>query len=134
MEITLRQILFMVTGLALISLTLGILMAAFGRDGEVDDNGPRAAFKAHLAALDGGDWALSDTYTKDECTISAAGGSEEALQEVLDSGFSYRRTFQIEDVWINEDGTEAILELQAPPGLPPVAVLDLVDGEWLIAC
>ena len=56
------------------------------------------------------------------------------LQEVIDGGFSYRRTFQIEDVWINEDGTEAILELEAPPELPHVTVLDRVDGEWLIAC
>lgn len=32
---------------------------------------PREAFEAHLAALDAGEWALSDTYTKDECTIAA---------------------------------------------------------------
>ncbi len=124
----------MVSGLALVSLTLAILVAAFPSADEATDSGPRAAFEAHIAALDAGEWELSDTYARDECTIAAAGGSGEMLQEVLDDGFSYRRTFQIEDVWINEDGTEAILELGTPSELPPVAVLDLVDGEWLIAC
>ena len=119
-------------GLALIAALLIFILAILTPGGSTP--GPRKAFEAHIAALDAGEWELSDTYTKDECTIAAAGGSEEMLQEVLDGGFSYRRTFQIEDVWINEDGTEAILELEAPPKLPPVAVLDLVDGEWLIAC
>ena len=97
-------------------------------------SGPREAFEAHLAALDAGEWQLSDTYAKPECAIEAEGVSEASLQEVIDSGFSYRRTFQVEDVWINEAGDEALLELQVSPDLPQVAVLDLVDGEWLITC
>ncbi len=132
-----RQILFVFVGLVLAALLIGILLIAFGRDGEkviVIPAGVREAFEAHLAALDAGDWELSDSFVKDECTISAAGDSEKALQEVIDGGFSYRRAFDIDDVWINEDGTEAILELQTPPELPDIAVLDLVDGEWLVAC
>lgn len=134
MNATLRQILFLMVGIASVTLTLAVLVAAFGRESVAVDNSPRAVFEAHLAALDAGEWELSDIYAKDECTINAQGGSGEALQKVIDSGFSYRRSFQIEDVWINEDGTEAILELNVPSELPSVVVLDLVGEGWLIAC
>lgn len=117
-------------GLALIAVLFTFILTLGGGP----ELTPRAAFESHIAALDAGEWALSDTYTKAECTIAATGGSEEMLQEVIDGGFSYRRTFQIEDIWINEDGTEAILELNTSPGLPPIVVFDRVDGEWLIAC
>ncbi len=99
--------------------------------------GPRAAFELHLAALDAGEWALSDTYVKDECTIESLSGTDDAqaaLQAVLDSGFSYRRTFNVDDVWLNEDGTWAILEMDTPADLPDITTMELIDGEWLIAC
>lgn len=116
-------------GLSLIAFLLTLILT-LGGGSELT---PRTAFEAHIAALDAGEWALSDTYTKAECTIAAT-GSAETLQEVIDGGFSYRRTFQIEDVWINEAGDEAILELNTPSELPQVAVLDLVEGEWLVTC
>jgi hypothetical protein len=100
--------------------------------------GPRDVFEAHLAALDAGDWELSDIYVKGECTIGFLAGAEDNPQEVLDetlaSGFSFRRTFDVEEVWISEDSTEAILGLNTPSGLPSTAMLEKVEGEWLIAC
>lgn len=117
-------------GLVLVVALLTLILTI----GDGPEFTPRTAFESHIAALDAGEWELSDTYAKPECAINANGVNEESLQEVIDGGFSYRRTFQIEDVWINEDGNEAILELQTPSGLPQVAVLDLVDGEWLVTC
>lgn len=121
---------------AIFVLMIAGLLLIFSGNGSVPPS-PREVFESHLAALDTGDWAYSDTFVKDECTIGSAAGVanlEAALADVLESGFSFRRAFDVEEVWISEDGTEAILDLNTLSGLPSVATLELVEGKWLVAC
>ncbi|KKL92973.1 hypothetical protein LCGC14_1879320 [marine sediment metagenome] len=97
--------------------------------------GPREVFAAHIAALADGDWALSDSYAHDDCDF----GDQALLDDVLASGFDFEEKFEVDDVWINEDGTLAIMSLadvqivteDAERALP---MLQLVDGRWLLIC
>lgn len=136
------RVLFGITGLVTFGLLIGILLIIFGtlRSGKeviVINAGAREAFEAHLAALDDGDWELANTYFKDGCIIGFAASADdpaEALQQARDSGFSFSQSFQIEEVWFSEDGTEAVLGLRTPPDLPDITTLELVEGEWLVTC
>ena len=129
--------------LAVIGLAaIGLLLAAYGTVRLIGDDatadGPREVFEAHLTALDNGDWRLADTYSKDECSVASRrfNDPQAALDKLLASGFSFRRTFVVEEreIWIREDGNKAVLGLDTPPDEVGTVKLDLVEGEWLIAC
>ena len=105
-------------GLLFTSLTL-LGITQFGGDAA----GPQQVFESHLAALDAQDTETAAQYTLDECS----------LPDVLPD-FAYRRSFRVKEVWISADGEEAILGLIVPAGLPNIALLEKVEGEWLITC
>jgi hypothetical protein len=99
--------------------------------------GPREVFAAHIAALAGGDWVLGDSYAHEDCDF----GDQAFLDDVLDSGFDFEREFEVDDVWMNEDGTLAIMSLvqaglvkedeEESTALP---MLELIDGQWVLIC
>lgn len=130
----LKRMVAVVVGMMVVILIA--LLLVMSRGGTAP--GPADVFESHLAALDAADWRLADTFVKDECTVGFTVGyddPQEALQEALDSGFSFRRAFDVQEVWISEDGSEALLGVKTtPPDLPNVIELEKVDGEWLVAC
>ena len=117
--------------LAVISFVLAAITIAR------DDTGPREAFEAHLRALDEERWddanALVDITCEDyDATDAAAAGA--SLEEL---GLEFQTAFPIEQVWTNEQNTEAILELAptAPDlSLPTTALMVKVDGDWKVSC
>lgn len=116
----------------------GLLIAAlliFSRGDGSPALGPREAFEAHLAALDDRDWDEANSYVLEWCEIDPA-DAEAAVEDLDASGFSFVRAFQIEEVWLNERGTVALLDLRTPPGLmlPSFAELELWEGEWQVSC
>ncbi len=100
-----------------------------------DPVGPQDVFERHLMALDDQDWELANTYVTEWCQ-SDLEGVEAAGRGLEDSGFSFYRAFAVEEVWISEDGLEALLGLDVSPNLPlpRVATMERVDGEWLVSC
>ncbi len=116
------------------ALAVGILVVT----GAYNDNplgDPQQAFERHLMALDDQDWELANTYVTEWCQSDLEGAAA-AGRDLKDSGFLFYRAFAVAEVWISEDGLEALLGLDVPrnSSLPRVATMERVDGEWLVSC
>lgn len=98
------------------------------------DDGPRQAFEAHLLALDEGRVDDANALVDSSCEHVAEEDVQEAGARLESAGLTFGEAFRVAEVWVNESGTEAIIELTSPEGLPKVARLVKVDGEWLVSC
>lgn len=98
--------------------------------------GPVDAFTAHLQALD--ESRLDDANALVDITCGQIRRTDlEAAQNDLESaGLTFQTAFRISEVWTNERGTRAIIELDTPPQLPLPGVqgMALVEGQWMLYC
>ncbi len=129
-----RAIISVALSVIVLSITITALLV-LGQFNHNESSGPRQAFEQHLMALDDQDWELANTYVSERCQ-SDLDGAEAAGRELADSGFSFYHSFAVEEVWISEDGTEALLGLDTPSNLSlsGVATMERVNGEWLVSC
>lgn len=99
--------------------------------------GPQQVFEQHLLALD--EERLDDALAYVDiavCGTTAVDSTPQALVDLKRRGHTFSTAFTVEEVWILEDGSEALLGLRTPPnlGLPNVVRLTQVDGAWLLMC
>ncbi len=120
--LSLRNALYSVALSAIVMMIVGMILVVLIHF-DTDAAGPQQVFESHLAALDAQDVETAGQFTLDECSLP---------DELPD--FAYQDSFQVKEVWISGDGDEAILGLTVPVGLPNIALLEKVEGEWLITC
>lgn len=131
---------FMVSGIFLVGLIISILGVYIWHVKHGDDvtigGGARIAFEAYLMALDDQEWALANSYVKEECQAQQVDAA--AASRNLDSrGYSFQRAFVVDTVWFNENGIKVWLVLEDRPTIMragTAALMELVGGEWLISC
>ncbi len=119
-------------GVAMLTALAGIFYCVTS----VPGSGPDDAFRAHLAALDEGRIDDANELVDITCGKVTVEDVDAAKSGLGSAGYTFQTAFQVGEVWLNERGTEAILELQTPANLPLPGVQGMmkVDGEWLLSC
>lgn len=124
-------------GVLFLVVTFGVAVCMVTTLGGGTASDPRAAFEAHLLALDEGRLVGANALVDIACGRVTKADAEAAKAGLESAGLTFQTAFPVEEVWLNESGTEAILELAPPPGglpLPGVQGMMLVEGEWLLSC
>ena len=104
---------------------------------DASDPGPQQVFESHLLALD--EERLNDALTYVEvaaCGMDMVANAPQAAIDLESRGYSFSTAFMVEEVWILEDGSRALLGLRTPPSMTLPSVVQLVrsDGKWLLTC
>lgn len=123
-------------GGALMVLALGIVALAIYHDGSDPHAAAAHSFAAHLRALDEGRVDDANALVDITCGKVDPVDVDAARAGLESAGYTFQTAFRVGEVWLNEGGTEAILELETPPNLPLPGVQGMmrVDGEWLLSC
>ncbi len=118
-----------------LGLFLGIMFFLIATVDGPKEPGPQEVFERFLIAVDQERFDEARALVDPFCTDTDE-GMRAALDDLQSVGLDFETTFQVDEVWINERGTRALLELTTPPQLPlpGVASLDRTDDGWVLAC